>query len=639
MSLLANFLIFGFSVFVIFYLPGRLTLQLFRLKFSQLETTTVSLVIGLLLFTGLNYVLGYLGLRFLMAWVILGLILSAFLAFWLRGKGSFKILKLNLKGQHCVLILLIFLGVIGQGSLVFLSGIKKERGLIFKGEVHDAFWHLALIGELKNHFPPEHPGFAGERLTNYHFLYDLTVASFSNLTKLPLLDLYFRFFPIFISLLLGLSVFIAVRCFLKSETAANLAVFLTFFCGNFAYLLPFFMGPKTPWGESSFWVSQTFSALYNPQFALSLPIFLTGFFLLLKYLKDKKLTALVITSLPLGMIIGFKSYGGVVVLAALLTAALAELILSKKNRILRLFIVSLAIALITFLPNNTGASNIFLFAPGWFLRAMVENPGRVYIPDWVLQEETFLMLGDFFAILKLRIIEFLIFLVGNLGIRILGFYGIFLVILKRLKMNLGEVFLLAAALISFLFPMLFIQKGSVVNTIQFSYYFLIVMNIFAAVVIKNFKLIPLLLIFFLAVPSSVKMFSQVVIRSGEMRITNEELQALDYLKKELDPSTVILLYPSGKNLSLMYVAALSGKRTYFSDIGPAAITGKDYQRRIELSKNFFTTDDEEFQKEFLRQNKITHLYLLSEDRVDFSETKLPISLTFSNEKGMVYRVD
>lgn len=648
MSFLANLLIFGFSVFFIFFLPGRLILHFLRLRFSLLETITVSLVVGLLFFTGLNYVLGYFGLRFLMLWAILGLNLFVLLIFWQERKTLFKNLQFNLKRSHYVLVFLIFLGIICQGSIVFFSGIKAEGGIVFRGEIHDAFWHLALIGELKDHFPPEHPGFAGERLTNYHFLYDLTVASFSNLTKLPLLDLYFRFFPILISLLLGLSAFIAVRCFLKSEAAANLAVFLTYFCGNFAYFLPLLRGLNTPWSDYSFWINQTHSALYNPQFALSLPIFLTGFFLFLKYLKEKSLAVLVIASLPLGMLIGFKLYGGMVVLGGLLIVGLAEVIFYKKTKTLWLFLASLAIALAIFLPNYSHRESLFLFAPGWFLRAMVEDPDRLNLSDWVLRENTYLMLGDFFGIFRLRLIEFLIFLIGNLGIRVLGLYGLFVFIRKGSKMRLEELFLFVAVLISFLFPMFFIQKGSVANTIQFAFYFLIAMNVFTVIVIENFirkkerwqKIAILLFIFLLAVPSSVKMFVGFFTSPvAPTTIPNEELEALAFLEEEPDHDATVLLYPNKNNLTQMYVSALSGKRTYFSDTIPAQITGLNYQERIDLSKEFFTTDNLELQRAFLSQNKIAYLYLLLTDGVEFLGTELPLSLAFSNEKVMIYKVD
>ncbi len=648
MSFLVDLLIFGLGVVFFFYLPGWLVLYCLRLKLSRLEAITISLISGLLLFTSLNYLLGFLNLRYLTGWLVSGLSLIALLNFWERRKKVFPSFKMSLKPPHRFLILLVVLGIVVQGSIVFFSGLENDKGLAFKGEIHDAFWHLALINELKSHFPPEHPGFASERLTNYHFFYDLLVAGFSNLTKLSGLDLYFRFFPILISLLLGLAAFIAARSFLKSEVAANLVVFLTYFCGNFGYFLPLLRGSGTPWSDFSFWINQTHAALYNPQFALSLPIFLVGFFLFLKYLKEKSLSVLVLASLTLGMLIGFKSYGGVIALGTLLTVSLVEIIFYKRIKVLWLFIASLAVALIVFLPNYRPTENFFIFAPGWFLRAMMENADRLNLPDWVLRENTYITLGDSLGLLRLRVMEFLIFLTGNLGVRILGFGGLLLVISKGFKISLSQLFLLVAAFISFLFPLFFIQKGSVANTIQFAFYFLIIMNFFTTMAIMKLiqkrtswqKLTLLLLIFLLAVPSSLKMlvgfFTSPVAPTA---IPYEELEALSLLGKEPDDEAVVLLYPNKNNLAWMYVSALSGKRSYFSDVIPAAITGEDYQHRIDLSKDFFITDDLEFQRAFLKQNNIAYLYLLTTDETDLSPTKLPLSIVFTNEKVTVYKVD
>ncbi|MBC7293107.1 MAG: hypothetical protein H5T84_03175, partial [Thermoleophilia bacterium] len=116
----------------------------------------------------------------------------------------------------------------------------------------------------------------------------------------------------------------------------------------------------------------------------------------------------------------------------------------------------------------------------------------------------------------LRIIQFegtafLIFLIGNLGTRTLGFLYLFQNFLNKkifkqpLLMNL-----VVSALIAFFIPLFFVQKGVAYNLIQFMQYFLLIFGFFAAISAYNlfsqikikFKKILLIVFFvFFSIPT------------------------------------------------------------------------------------------------------------------------------------------
>lgn len=622
------------------FLPGRAYLYFKKINLSILETLTLSLSLGLVFFTFINFIFGVFGLRWL-AFVFIGFIDLLFIYFRVKksnGIGSF--LRPHWTKANKIFILILILGIFGQVSLVATSGLPTSDGGLSFVEARDAFWHVGLIEQLTKKIPPTHPGFSPLPLTNYHYFYDLFVSSFKMTYPFSTLDLYFRFIPILLSLLLGLSVFVLTRRLFVQEETATLAVFLTYFTGSLAFLIPFFL-PGHGWGESSFWVSQTFRMLINPPFSLSLSLFLIGIFAL-----HQKL--LLPSVFLLGTLIGFKVYGGIIALGAEGLVSLWQLVREKRFNFLVAFFATFLLSLLTFLSNNTlsGAGGFLIFAPGWYLRAMVENPDRLYIVDWVLREETLLFYGSILGVLRLRFQEFLIFMAGNLGLRVIGLLGIATFFVKLKKLTSVEVFLLAAAVISFLMPMLFIQKGSVANTIQFFYYLLVILNLYTAKVIWDFlksknifvRLVSLGFILVLSLPTTIKTWQEYNFPSSRRIISKEELGSLNFLKKETPKDSTVLLFPSGGNIESLYVGALSSRRTYYSDRLMSENTLKDFQERERLSLKFFTTQDLSWSKKFLQENNISYVYHLKADEPKFNGLGHFLPVVFENEIVSVYRV-
>src|SRR5689334_11454044 len=102
-----------------------------------------------------------------------------------------------------ILSVLIILGTIFQGVVMFRSGVMYDFGIGYWGPLaRDGVWHEALVAQLLKSVPPANPGLSGELLTNYHYFYDLLVSLISRI-GIPVNLLIYRIFPIIFSILVG----------------------------------------------------------------------------------------------------------------------------------------------------------------------------------------------------------------------------------------------------------------------------------------------------------------------------------------------------------------------------------------------------------------------------------------------------
>lgn len=137
-------------------------------------------------------------------------------------------------------------------------------------KANDDLWYVALMEEIKNHFPPNNPLYAGRPLVNYHFAADILIGEFYRVFPFfSSLDLYFRFFPVLFSFLIGLGVY----CFAQRRWGRNVglwAIFFTCFCGSFGYVVSLLNKGFLFTGETTFWASQGNTILGNSPHALGI---------------------------------------------------------------------------------------------------------------------------------------------------------------------------------------------------------------------------------------------------------------------------------------------------------------------------------------------------------------------------------
>jgi hypothetical protein len=558
--------------------------------------------------------------------------------------------------------LLMFLGVGTQALTMIKSGLLYSFGMGFWGpNGHDGVWHLALINELTKHFPPQNPVFAQFKLLNYHWLFDLLVALINKITLIPTLNLYFQIFPIIFSGFLGILIYLFVKKWTKNNLASLLAVFFAYFGGSFGWIVTLLRGQGIG-GESMFWANQSVSFLINPPFALSLILILAGFYLYLNYLIKPTKKLLVILSLLLGLVVGVKAYGGIILLFGLGLASFWEWLMTKKLITGKVFLGSLLVSLVIFLPSNLRAPSLFVFSPLWFPRTMLAFPDRFGWQRLDQARQAYLATGKWLKWLLAEGLALTIFFVGNLGTRIIGVTKFFSWLKSGKKIDSFQILFLGCLLVSGIIPLLFIQKGNPWNTIQFFYYFLFLAGILAAWWLGEFfQRLPkrslyhiliynilLVLLVGLTIPTTLGTLKHYLPSRAPARIGFEELEALEFLKNR--PEGVVLTYPhdykareitkAPKPLyayeTTAYVSAFSHKETFLEDEMNLEIMGVDWRPRRSLEEQFFTTHDEEWARNFLRENNIKYVYLTNDQKFEVGDYQIGLEKIFENGEVRIY---
>lgn len=651
-SLLFHLVVFFLTFFALVFVPGFFLLSRLKLKLTPLEKIGLSFSLGIVLFTLISFIFSHLHLRFLIFPFFIFFFIYFLFRYRFRKKEILKIWKPELMPS-----LTIGFASLIQFVLMSKSGTPYQGGLAFWGvNGYDGIWHTSLISELSQYFPPQNPGFAGEALKNYHFLADLFMAQIHNFSRIPILDLYFRFLPLLLTVLLNLLIFIFVRAWSKSKKIACWAVFFTSIVGSFGYL-PQLIGHGSNNWETAFWGVQPASAFLNPPFALSLIILMTGLFLLYYMPKKTGRSYFFIISLVFGSLIGFKVYAGLIILATLLLLGLWQLVRERNKQFLIVFFLSLAFSLLVYLPTGKGTTGFMVFEPWWFIRTMVQAPDRLNWPGLELRRQTYVLIDDFISLAFLEFFTFLIFVIGNLGVRFIGFFSF----AKRfLKGELIDRFLILASLVAFVPPIFFVQKAVPWNSIQFFYYFIFLSSFFAAFafdwLLKKarflfLKLFIIIIFVCLALPSTLKTIYWFNAPTPTTLLEAGELEGLEFLRTHSQKREIILTFPYSSyeqrkykeppvpmtHYNSPYVSFFTGRRVFLEDQNAATILGYDLEGRLTQEKRFFETDNLPFAREFLIQNKITYLYLVGDQDLSVDKQALDLKEIFDNQKVRIYQ--
>jgi len=528
---------------------------------------------------------------------------------------------------------------------VIRSGIQYDSGIRFWGSNgHDAIWHLSLINHIKNPLKIELPIYAGSFLKNYHPFYDILVAFFHNISHLPSTVWYFQIFPIISTFLYLTTSYILGKRLTQKFSGGILLMFFNSFANSFGWVVSLIKSGKIG-GESLFWAMQSVSNQLNPPFLLSL-IFIN--ILLIYITSDNKNKHKFIKAIGIILILAItpitKAYGGV---AIYLIFGLYSLFVFKKDKKpLYLLLISLPISYLFFSIYNSTSTSLFVYKPFWFTNALIEAPDRFYIPKIVNMRYTLESSGLIGPrLILIYCFSISAFYLGNFSWRLLGIFS-----LKRFN-NSIKLPLFLTVIITAIIPMIFIQKGTSWNTIQFLYYSLFISNIFLTIFLiqKSSRIISSIVILLTLIPCFENLNTYLSNPSPTVLPTNEII-ALNKLK-EL-PSGVVLTYPydqyKKKNMSTplplyayettAYVSAFSEKIVFLEDEMNLDITGFDWKNRRLESEKFFNTNDEFFARGFLVNNQIDYIYLVDDQKLPLNENQLQIKLTINNGQVRIYQV-
>ena len=636
---LIEFLIF-LLLGVIF--PGLVLTNKTLKDVSFLLRLFISGSVGFVALTVLFYVTGLLNIRpLIFVYILLNLIIFLRLKIY---KLSVDLPKLN-KPINLIAALTIFAGTVFQVMSTFRSGLTFSYGVGFWGpNSHDGVWHMALINQLIKSVPPGNPIYSGIVLKNYHYFYDLLVAATNYLSGIPVVDLIFRFYPVILSLMLGIGSYYLFLRLVNNKIAGIFSLYLIYFAGSFGWIVEFFR-ERHFGGESAFWANQAVSFNLNPPFAISLIIIIA--FLHIIFSRSRNLCLAILLA---GSLIGFKSYGAILVLTTLLLVGLFK----RQWSYLIIFVGAGLLSLLIFLPNFDISANLLIFAPFWFIHSMIDSPDRVGWLRITLMREAGFAKNNWLKIFASESLSLIIFIAGNLGLRVVSL--LLLTRIKSIVKNENLLFIFVFALLSFLIPILFIQSGNPWNTIQFSYYGMYVAALASgAVFYKVLGLSKAILVPFIFVLITLIPINSVVTANGYFGKTPHafvppgEIAGLQFLAGE--PDGAILTYPYDKNLkttisepwpinvydSTAYVAAFSKKAVFLEDEPQNQILLTDYKKRSVASNDFFLKPLSESTK-FLQNNHIKYIYIPKIFNVRLDEGINIVKNIFENAEVVIYQV-
>ena len=429
--------------------------------------------------------------------------------------------------------------------------------------------------------PPENPIFSGVILKNYHYFYDLLVAATNYLSKVPVADLIFRFYPIIFSLMLGIGSYYLVMRLFKSKVASFFSLYLIYFSGSFGWIVEY-LRERHLGGESAFWANQAVSFNLNPPFAISQVILIT--LLLILFSNTKGIVPKIVAIILIGSLASFKSYTGILVLGSFFVVSAVKIIRKRDFGYFWIALFASVFAALLFISNFQVSSALIIFAPFWFIHSMVDSPDRV---GWVrlsLARTASLAYAQWPKFIMVETLSFLLFIFGNLGLRFFAL-GTFSRI-KEIFKNDMLLFIFMITFFAMIIPILFIQSGNPWNTIQFFYpalYTTALLSgpVIAALVLKTNKLlafiIVVLVLIFVPINSLVTAGGYLG-KTPHGYIPSKELEALQFLSIQ-DEGTV-LTYPYNEKLkskitepwpmlvydSTAYVSAFSKKSVYLEDM-------------------------------------------------------------------------
>ena len=643
-----------FVTFFIYY-PAKAFLS--YLKINSFEDyicrLSLTLSLGVAVLTIYTIVLQLLKFSLILLWVLpLVSIFYLLSCFYYKNKlsKSFK-LHITWKTSNFLTLIIILISVLTQNLVMFRGGMTTESGKLFPS-AHDTMWNLAVINELNFYYPPSNPAMIEVPLKNHHFFYHILLSDIHQITKISIIDLYFRIGPVFVSFLFSTSLYLVSSIFTKKTFVRSLSVFLGIFAGNFAYFVPLFLGSRFDWKGNTFFSDQPFDQIINPYSVIGFSMLLVSIYCIYKLMnKDREIQNNwgLLCAVFIGGLYGFKSFGGIIAIGAFILISVYLLIIQKKKAILPIFCLTIAIFLFSFFQITDLGKAILNWAPGWLLTQLVGGE-KLNIPKLIQIESYYSAIHNYPGLLKIKSLELIIYIIGNLGIRLFGVLYIFWLILKNIHKDnarqMSLLYIIFVFLISFTIPLFFNLGQNAFNVIQFTPYSLVLSGLFTGLMFdslwnyyssKNNKIIIWLFVIIvcgLAVPVNIKNIISKIENPNDL-IPNDEISAMDYIRNITRLNQLILIDPGQYEFDAIYVPALSQRRIYLASPGYAIQTGNFPTDKFADLQDFYTYPV----KSYLINNKIDYIYLLKKGnsyRNLLKSTNIGLKIIYENKSVIIF---
>jgi hypothetical protein len=543
--------------------------------------------------------------------------------------------------QKITLFLTGLLCYLSQILPVIRSGLTYSFGIGYWGpNGHDGIWHLSLINNISNPLAIKLPMFSGATLTNYHPFFDILLSLFHRLTHLPSSLLLFQIFPL-LSGLIFVSLSYRIGYKITQNFTGGILLMIVNSLGTSLGWIPSLLRSHQLGGESLFWSMQSVSNQLNPPFILSLLIILYLIFSLLYHSRPNLFAFLLISLLPITKVYGaFAAY----------IFLFFYILLKRQWSLFKYFSISVVLGLILFFYFNPHPSSLLTFQPFWFINSMIDSLDRLYLPFLTRVRTSSTASFFLLRLLFVQSIGLIIFTLGNFAWRLL-----FVVKLKSITAKPLLFSLLLASLILFLIPLLFIQKGTSWNTIQFLYYSLFFTNFLFAFSLASLRLPSpaLLLLLALVIFPNLESYRNYLGNPPPAYLDPKEISALQFLSQQ--KKGIVLAYPYDQYLkasiprtpiplyayeTTSYLSAYSRQTVFLEDEMNLQNSGYDQLSRRQQSLRFFEQKNIFEDRGFLLNNQIDYVYLvgLQIPKVNLNYGDLFLREIFNNGYVKIYQV-
>ena len=423
--------LFFVAVIMLAYVPGKLLLMALKRTLTPLEDVTLACVLGLVV-SGLVYWLvmfAHQG-RFYFLWPLIaaGIFVCVNRNTWrsrLKNSSSIEPLSKGSATPSRDASILVLAGVLALGivALAYFPGYYtnftwQPDGTMRAYPISDVLFHVAIANELTHTVPPQAPVFAGHPLS-YHYGMDLAVAMFARATGLNVRDLTVRFVPTLFVGLSMLSVFCFSRNWLRSGYFGALVVFLVFFGAEFSFIPGLLLGEKSDWSLRYFSAPAVVTLFYTNPTLPGLGILFAGLLCLDRYMRERSRAWLLLTALLFAALVEVKTLMAGQLICSLGLAAMVYLIFFSNADLFKIAgctaIATIPLVSWVLLKNESGGRIVAKFEPWLYVSHAMQTLG----------------LGDRFSgPLAFAVVALPIYLVGCLGLRIIGLPAIFTAIFR-----------------------------------------------------------------------------------------------------------------------------------------------------------------------------------------------------------------
>ncbi|MFH1202756.1 MAG: hypothetical protein V1674_07760 [Candidatus Omnitrophota bacterium] len=659
-------------VVIFFYIPGKIIIRFLKLNLSGLDSFVLSLSTGLFFASEIYTLLGALTIDSLFPYLFLAVGL-VFLIYRIKdlvhtplfNNGAILNIKLDTVSLYLVIILAFFVGV--AIFLFYPSTMIYPDGLHFyDNNAYDSIAQMSQIGELAHPFPHQFPFWANAPFKGYHSGSFLWLAILLRFGKFDLMTLFLKLRPLFIFPLLVLICYITMRRVLENRKIACMATFSVFFMGGLDWVIPLMRRIIPGFNLPTILLSGDIfgsTIFFNPPFISGLLAFFSGLYFWALAERTRKRSVILISAFFFALLFYYKAFMGVVVFSALILILLLKYFSSKDKIFLEILLINFILS--TLLISKTlskTASSIFKFSPAYLTSIKLNELGLIGSSE----ANTFWKSSPL-----LLLFAFIIFLIGNIGIRIVIIPRVYKYF--RSWKNLSWVFLLflACLFFSFLYTHTFTLNtvtaiGS--GTGNFYFLFIIIINIFFAVEIyhrfrkseKPIKQIAFLLVIFFigcgAIP--IHLLKYLPKNVKYKLVNNDELVAINYLREKTKFDSVILHKISARpwfsESSRKKIREGEGDRdAFFSGLAQRRfvlecswhIAGGRYipdfynglERRISDIETFFSTSDKDRASSILELYGVNYVWVSRGQVLKFDKYAI-LKPVFSNEDVTLYKV-